>query len=117
MASPHTDRAQMAAVLNRYDETLGSSLVFTIGGLAVLAGSVALAIGLRRARAVPAWVSVGLVAGMFLNIAGFSAGSTGVLILSSVVLLVALGWVGWRLLATPTTAANESLVPVPVGAR
>ena len=95
------DRAQMAALLQRYDSAAGSSLPFTIGGLAIVAGVVMLSVGLYRARAVPAWTAAGFVAGIVLNIVGFTASSVGVLIVSSVILLAALGAIGWRILAEP----------------
>jgi hypothetical protein len=100
MAAPGADRAQMVALLKRYDEAAGSTLPFTIGGLALLAGCVMLAIGLRRARAVPVWVAVGFPVGIFMNIAGFTGASVALLVASSVVLLASLGWVGWRMLTT-----------------
>jgi hypothetical protein len=100
MGAPGADRAQMAALLDRYDNAAGASLVFTIGGLALVAGSIILATGLRKARAVPLWVAVGFPVGIVLNIAGFGAASVGLLVVSSVVLLATLGWVGWRVLAT-----------------
>ena len=113
MAAPGADRAQMVALLHRSDSVLGSSLVYSIGGLAFLVGLLLLSVGLRRARAVPTWVAIGLPVGAFLNIAGFSAASAGILIVSSVILLVAMGWVGWRVLAVPS---GRSLVPGPAGA-
>jgi hypothetical protein len=116
MAVPGADRAQMTALLDRYDQTLGSSLVFTVGGLSLLVGTVVLSIGLRKARAVPGWVAVGIPVGMFLNVAGFTGASAGTLIVSSLVLLVTLGWVGWRVLATPADAKDQPLVPVAAGA-
>jgi hypothetical protein len=117
MAAPGADRGQMAALLHRSDEALGSSLPFTIGGLTFLVGILLLAIGLWRARAVPLLVAIGLPVGGFLNIAGFSAGSTAILVLSSVVLLAALGWVGWRVLSEPAQSGDRQLVAAPVGAR
>jgi hypothetical protein len=104
MGAAGADRAQMAALLHRYDSALGSSLPFTIGGLALVVGVVILSVGLYRARAVPAWVAVGFVAGIVLNIVGFSASSVGILIASSLILLAALGSVGWRILAEPDDA-------------
>ena len=105
MAARGADRAEMAALLKRFDDTLGSSLVFSIGGLAFLAGSVILGIGLYRSRAVPAWVAAGFVTGGFLNIVGFESSSVAILVASSVVLLAALGWIGWRMLADRDRAA------------
>jgi hypothetical protein len=101
MGARGSDQAQMAALLKRFDSALGSSLLFTIGGLAILVGTVLLGIGLRRARSIPAWAAAGLPVGTFLNIAGFAAGSVSVLILSGVVLLAALGSVGFAVLRRP----------------
>ncbi|MEA2450653.1 MAG: hypothetical protein QOG63_2585 [Thermoleophilaceae bacterium] len=117
MGAPGADRAEMAALLQRYDEALGSSLVFTIGGLAFLVGTLVLAIGLIRARAVPAVVAIGVFAGVFLNIAGFTAASAGLLIVSSVVLLASLGWIGWRVLSGSVEGGDHALVAAPLGAR
>src|SRR5689334_9286780 len=97
MGAAGADQAQMAALLHRYD----SSVPFTIGGLAIVVGVVMLSVGLYRARAVPAWTAAGFVAGIVLNIVGFTASSVGVLIVSSVILLAALGTIGWRILAEP----------------
>ena len=111
MGARGADRAQMAALLHRFDNVAGSALVFTVGGLTIVVGIVLLSIALYRARAVPAWTSVGLVAGMVLNIVGFSAGSAGVLIVSSVVLLASLGWIGWQVLAGDRGSAGFELAP------
>jgi hypothetical protein len=99
MGAHGADRAQMAALLHRYDNVAGSSIVFNVGGLAVVVGIVLLSVALYRSQAAPAWACGGLVAGVVLNIVGFSAGSTGILILSSVVLLATLGWIGRLVLA------------------
>jgi len=69
---------------------------------------VILSIGLYRSRAVPAWVAAGFVAGIVLNLVGFSASSVGILIVSSVVLLAALGTIGWRVLAEPDDDWGEA---------
>jgi hypothetical protein len=98
MGAGGADRAQMAALLHRFDNVAGASIVFSIGGLAVVLGIVLLSIALYRAQAVPAWACVGLVAGTVLNVVGFSAASLSVLIFSSVVLLAAFGWIGWLVL-------------------
>ncbi len=110
MGARGADRAQMAALLHRYDNVAGSALVFTIGGLAIVVGIVLLSIALFRAQAAPAWACAALVAGTVLNIVGFSAASLGVLILSSVVLLAALGWMGWQVLSG---GAGNGAVRVP----
>jgi len=112
MAARGADRAQMAGLLHRFDNVTGAALVFSIGGLSVVVGMVLLSVALYRSRAVPAWAAAGLVAGMLLNIVGFSAGSIGILIVSSVVLLAALGWIGLRVLAGDSDEA-EVRVPRP----
>lgn len=111
MGARGADRAQMAALLHRYDNVAGSTLVFSIGGLAIVVGIVLLSIALYRAQAAPAWASIGLVAGTVLNIAGFSAGSAGVLILSSVVLLAAFGWIGRSLLTGHSAGSEDRVAP------
>src|SRR6185312_11067378 len=78
------------------------------GSLALVVGVVILSIGLYRSRAVPAWVAAGFVAGIVLNIVGFSASSVGILIVSSVILLAALATVGWRVLAEPDDDWGEA---------
>jgi hypothetical protein len=99
MVSPGADRAQMVALLTRFDNASGAALFFRIGGPALVVGMVLLSIALYRARAVPAWTAAGAAVGTFLNIAGFAAGSTLVVLISSVVLLASLGWMGRLVLA------------------
>jgi hypothetical protein len=111
MGAHGADRTQMAALLNRFDDVTGSALVFTIGGLATVVGVLLLSIALYRAHAVPAWAAAGLVAGVVLNIVGFSAASIPVLILSSVVLLAALGWIGVIVLRGETIGTRAAASP------
>jgi hypothetical protein len=99
MAVPNADRAEMTALLTRLDETAGSALPLQISGFAFLVGTAAVAIGLHRARAVPAWSALGLVVGIVVNLAGFVVGSVPLLIVSSAVLLIAMGWIGRIVLA------------------
>jgi hypothetical protein len=106
--APGADRGQMAALLNRYDAAPGSSLPFTIGGLALIAGVIMLAVALLRARTVPAYAPVGLVLGMVSNIVAYGAASVVALVVSSVILLVALAPVGRRLLPAPAPAARPA---------
>jgi hypothetical protein len=94
MVAPGADRAQMVGLLTRVDNAIGAALVFRLGGLGFVIGMVILAIALYRARAVPAWAAAGMGVGAFLNIAGFVAGSTLLVTISSAVLLLSLGWIG-----------------------
>jgi hypothetical protein len=116
MAARGADRAQMAALLHRFDNVAGSSIVFSIGGLSIVIGMVLLSIALYRSQTVPAWAAGGVLAGTVLNIVGFMAGSVGILIVSSVVLLVSLGWIGLRLLSGDPDEA-EVRVPRPWASR
>jgi len=94
MAAPSADREQMTALLIRLDDTPGSALPLQLSGFAFLLGTTVLAIGLYRARTVPAWIAPALVIGIVANLAGFLASSVPLLIASSAVLLAALGWIG-----------------------
>lgn len=94
MAAPTADHAQMTALLTRLNDTPGSALPLQLSGFAFLLGTTVLAIGLYRARTVPTWIAPALVAGIVANLAGFLASSVPLLIASSAVLLVALGWIG-----------------------
>jgi hypothetical protein len=92
MVAPGADRAQMAALLHRFDNAGGVSAVFSLGGLAVLVGTVMLTTGLIRARVAPAWVALGLTVAVVMNIAGFGAASNGFVAASWAVLLIAMGY-------------------------
>jgi hypothetical protein len=99
MVSPGADRAQMVALLTRFDNAAGAAIFFRIGGPALVIGMVILSIALYRARAVPAWTAAGTAFGTLLNIAAFVASSNLLVIVSAVVLVVSLGWIGRLLLA------------------
>jgi len=106
MAAPSADREQMTALLIRLDDTPGSALPLQLSGFAFMLGTAVLAIGLYRARTVPAWIAPALVIGIVANLAGFLASSVPLLIASSAVLLAALGWTGTVLL-TDSDARRE----------
>jgi hypothetical protein len=99
MAIPEADRGEMTALLTRLDETTGSALPLQLSGFAFLVGTAALAIGLFRARAVPAWSALGLVVGIVLNLAGFIVGSVPLRVVGAAVLFIAMGWIGRIVLA------------------
>jgi hypothetical protein len=96
MGVPGADRAQMVALVSRFDETVGSGAITQISGVTFLVGIVALAVGLRRDRVVPLWASTGLVAGTFLNLVGFAAGQVVVLDISGVILVAAMASIAWH---------------------
>lgn len=101
MGAAGADRVQMAALAERYQNAAGSSLLFTIGGLAVIAGLVLLAIALWRTGAAPAWAAAGIPVGVVLNIIALSSSNGALVIASNVVLLATLGWIGRIVLAEP----------------
>jgi hypothetical protein len=94
MGAAGADRAQMAALADRYENAAGSSLLFAIGGLALIVGLVLLAIALWRTSAAPAWAAAGIPVGVILNIVALSSSNTALVIASNVVLLATLGWIG-----------------------
>ena len=89
MASPGANRIQMTGLLNRFDTATGVAPLFTIGGLAILAGCALLAAALWRSHTVPRWAAVALPLGAVANIAGFSTNSLPLLDASALLLLVA----------------------------
>lgn len=112
MAAPGADQAQMAALLVRVDEAPGAALIFRIGGVSFVLGFVLLAVGLYRAKASSAGVAAGLALGALLNVAGFVIGSTVVIDISCVALLLSLGWLG-RITARTSVADWQRLPDQP----
>jgi hypothetical protein len=108
MGSPAADRAQMAALLHRYENAPAASVIFLVGALALVAGSLLLAVSLVRTRTAPLWAGALLPLGMVANIASFVAASRPLLIGSSVALLVSLGFVALsgRLVGSPAPALS-----------
>lgn len=99
MVAKGADHAQMAALLRRTDAVAGVSVVFTVGGLAVLIGVVLLSVGLVRTRVAPAWVAAGLSVGTVMNIAGYGASSNAVVAVSWALLLAAMSSIAFTVLA------------------
>jgi hypothetical protein len=81
------DRAQMVALLVRFDDDAGANAVFNVGGLAIIVGSLLLTAGLIRGRVVPVWSAVALSAAVVLTIAGYGAASGGLVAASYLVML------------------------------
>jgi hypothetical protein len=61
----------------------------------------------------PAWAALGIPVGTVADIAGFAAGSVGLLVVSALILLVALAPTGVRLLAANERALAPSGRPAP----
>jgi len=107
IGAPGADRAQMVALSDRYENATGTSLIFTAGGLAVIAGLAILAGLLWRLRLAPPWAAFGVPLGAVVNIVGFTLNDNAVVTVSNLVLLAALGWIGRILLAAPRPAGRR----------
>ncbi|HKC29789.1 MAG TPA: hypothetical protein VKB75_17370 [Jatrophihabitans sp.] len=91
MGSPTADHTQMTELANRYESAAGSALVYDIGGLAVLIGTLLVAVGLWRTRVVPRWAAAGVAVSVVANLAGFATANQPILVASYLVMLAALG--------------------------
>jgi hypothetical protein len=106
MASGHADLADMADALDRFQNAGGVSVVFAVGGLSIVIGSVLLTIGLIRERLAPAWAAAGLSVAVLANVVAFSAASNAGVLVSWILLLGSMGAVAAR--------PSGSVVVVPV---
>src|SRR6185437_7847849 len=97
--------------LRRFDDAGGDSIIFTIGGLALVVGCALLAVALWRTRTVPRWAAVALPVGAVVNIAGFASNSRLVLDLSAVVLFAAFLPVAARIAGPRQERAAARVVP------
>jgi hypothetical protein len=113
MVAKGADHAQMAALLERFDTAGGVGIVFSVGGLSILIGTVLLTIGLIRSRVAPAWSAAGLTVAVVVNIAGFSANSNAVVAVSWAVLLAAMGYIGWNVLTGGVLSRGSANLPNP----
>ncbi len=112
------DRGQMAALLTRLDDAAGLTLIFTTGALALLVGTVTLAVGLVRARVAPPWAAACLPLAMVVNIAGFAAASRSIVAASCVILLAGFACLASRLAAASDGAPSPRRgYPVPAAPR
>ena len=91
MGAAGADRAQMAALLHRYENAPGAGVIFMVGAFALVVGALMLAVALVRAHAAPVWAAVLVPVGMILNLGSFVGSSRVLLVVSSLVLLAALG--------------------------
>jgi len=109
MGAADADRAQMIALLHRYENAPGANAIFMVGALALVVGALLLAVALVRAHATPVWAAVLVPGGMVLNIGSFVGSSRVLLIVSSLVLLAGFGRValrGERVIRRPAAAAS-----------
>jgi hypothetical protein len=78
-------RDLMVTLSDRYDA--GTGWIYTVGGLSIIVGSIALAVGLWRTGTLARWAAVTVPLGVVLNIVGFATASQPTLIVSYLVLL------------------------------
>jgi hypothetical protein len=90
MGVPGADRAQMVALVARFDEAASSAAITQLSGLTFLVGVMVLAVGLYRGHIAPLWVSLGLAIGTLMNLVGFAAGQIALLDASGAILLAAM---------------------------
>jgi hypothetical protein len=110
MGARSADPTQMAALLHRYENAPGASIIFVVGAIALVVGTVLLAFALRRTRVAPLWAAVLIPVGMVANLAAFVGSSKVLLIVSSVVLLAGMGRIA--LTSRPFSRAPEPSVSV-----
>ena len=111
MVAKGADHAQMAALLQRFDDSSGVDTVFSVGGLAVLIGVVMLTVGLIRGRAAPAWAAIGLSLATVINIVGFTAASNGAVAVSWAVLAASMGYIARIVLTDGTQRLRSGDLP------
>lgn len=100
------ERATMVALSDRYDAATG--WIYSVGGLAVLVGSVLLGIALWQTRALPRWAAVGVPASVIVNIVGFSIASQPVLVLSYLLMLAAFSRAALAIVAPDGVVSEQS---------
>lgn len=111
MGAAGADRTQMVALAERYENSAGTSLIYSLGGLATLVGIALTSVALWRTRVAPRWVAVALMAGTAAQIAGFSGAGQPVLIASYVVLLAAFAHLAVLLVrSTPAPSGADPVV-------
>lgn len=110
MVAPGADRAQMTALLGTIEHSAGlTPILLAVALLSV--GFAVLALGLHRARAVPAWAAASLAVGAFAVDVGYEAPSFVVRVAASALTFVALAAMGREVLR-----AAAALPPSPMGA-
>jgi hypothetical protein len=107
MAAPGFDRVQMAQLLDRVENAPGATVIFALGGLAVLAGTVILTVGLLRVAGVPRWAAIGISVAILVNIVAFSAAAGAGVAASWALLLASMGAVAFSSGARPAPSRSS----------
>src|SRR5580658_9573727 len=110
MGAPGASLGQMAALVSRYNPAPGAALIFMIGGLATLTGTLLLSAGLWRAHAVPAWTAIAVAVATIANIIGLSANSVPITIASFALLLAAFARIAVIVRSSPAWTQPDTSV-------
>jgi hypothetical protein len=114
MGAPGASLGQMAALATRYNTAAGTAVIFMIGGLATIAGTLLLSAGLWRAHAIPAWAAAAIPISTIANIAGLGASSVPITLVSYVLLLAAFGRIAVIVRTSPAwTQPDSPVTPAP----
>jgi hypothetical protein len=105
MATRGGATARMAAVVDGFDSAPGPAQLFALGGIALVVGVVAAAVALRRSGVIRTAVAAALAVAIVVNLVGFIAQSTPVIVASAALLLVAMGAIA------PAVSRAEGLLP------
>jgi hypothetical protein len=104
---------QMADVVSAFDSSVGAAQLFAIGGLALLAGGVTVAISLQRAGVISWQVAAVFAVGLIANLVGFMAQSGGIITGSSALLLIGMTLIGVALQKQGRTKAQANSPAAP----
>jgi hypothetical protein len=96
LASHDANAAQVAGQLHRFENAPGATVIFMIGGLSLMAGSILLAVALTRAHVVPIWAAACLPVGLIASVVANASGSRPMLVAASLILLAGLGRIAAR---------------------
>lgn len=115
LAESGTNRAQAAALIDRFDNAAGINLMFAITGIGLLIGTVLLSIALVRNDNVPSWAAVVFAVAVVVNVVAFSANSVPGVATSCVLLLAGMGGIGLTTLRTTSRRTIAVNVLEPAG--
>jgi hypothetical protein len=105
----------MADSVTAFDSSPGAAQLFALGGLALVAGGITVAVALRRAGLVPTPAGVCVSIAFVANLLGFIVGSIPLIAGSAVLLSLGLGVVALGVLRAARVATATAGAVAPVG--
>jgi hypothetical protein len=109
MVKGSANRAPMAALLDRFDNSTASNVFYLAGGIALLVGTGLLTAALARSDA-RIWVAITFAAGNLINLAGFIANNIALITAGAIVLLPPLTQLARQHLHTPAPEVRPDSV-------